>query len=183
MMAYDEAAGRVVLFGGINPGDCPLGDTWLFDGAWHISRGAGPSPRRYAAFAYDPDLGGCVLHGGAQDDAGAVTYGDAWLFRESRWGRLAEGFSTRPRDDHGLAYHRAARRLVMFGGLSGGSRVLYRDNGHWQEVSATPLPPLFQCAPMTYDDQLGGIVLHGGESRHGGPQLDATLVLRVGSAI
>jgi hypothetical protein len=36
-------------------------------------------PRRYAAFAYDPDLTGCVLHGGAADDTGRKIFGDAWL--------------------------------------------------------------------------------------------------------
>ena len=34
------------------------------------------TPRRYAAFAYDPDLEGCVLQGGSADDRGANLWRD-----------------------------------------------------------------------------------------------------------
>src|SRR6266542_2683706 len=64
-MAFDEQAGVAVLFGGINPNDSPLGDTWLFDGtSWKKVNGTDPPARRYAAVAYDPELKGCLLHGG-----------------------------------------------------------------------------------------------------------------------
>ncbi len=175
-MAYDEATGQVVLFGGIRPGSRPLGDTWLFDGSWRRSPSFGPSPRRYAAFTYDPDLKGCVLHGGAEDDAGDVMYGDAWLFRAGDWERLQPSLSTSPRDDHALAYHRAAKRLVMVGGLRADC-LLVRAEDHWERFDASL--PRQQCAPVTYDEQLGGLLLYGGETGHGGAQYDSTMVLRL----
>lgn len=43
-MAYDEARRRTVLFGGIDPQDRPLGDTWVFDGSWHEIAGPAAAP-------------------------------------------------------------------------------------------------------------------------------------------
>lgn len=179
-MAYDEAAGVVVLFGGIGRFDRALGDTWLFDGgAWRPVSGPAPSPRRYAAFAYDPTLGGCVLHGGAEDDRGRRMYGDAWLFRDECWTDLGEAFDTDPRDDHGFAFHRAAGRLVMLEGTRGGRGVLVREADGWHDARLPWLHARHQCSPLVWDEALGGLVLHGGEAHHGGPQFDETLVLKL----
>jgi hypothetical protein len=179
-MAFDESAGVTVLFGGIDPSDRPLGDTWLFDGnSWWRVPGPAPSARRYAAFAFDPDLKGCLLHGGAEDDRGRRTFGDAWLFRDQVWTRLGAGFETNPRDDHGLAYHRGAQRLVMLEGLAGTRGILVREASGWRTVEASPLHPRHQCSPLAWDEGLGGLVMHGGEVSHGGPQFDTTLVLQL----
>jgi hypothetical protein len=181
-LAFDEEEGVVVLFGGIAPGDRSLGDTWRFDGSWRAVPGPGPSPRRYAAFAYDPELRGCVLNGGSEDDAGRHSYGDTWLFRDGQWTRLADGFDTAAHDDHGLVYHRAAGRLVMFGGLGGPHGVLVREASGWRSVEAHALPPRFQCSPPAWDHELGGVVHHGGEVCHAGPQFDTTWVIRLARA-
>ena len=155
-LAYDEATRLTVLFGGIGCGDRPLGDTWLFDGSsWQRVAGEAPSPRRYAAFAYDPDLQGCVLHGGAEDDHGRRTFGDTWLFRENVWTKLGTGFQTDPRDDHGLAYHRTAKRLVMLEGISAARNSCAGD--WWsRSVESSPLHPRHQCEPLVWDEDFGG---------------------------
>jgi hypothetical protein len=182
-LAYDEQAGVAVLFGGIKPDDTPLGDTWLFDGvSWKGVNGPSPPARRYAAFAYDPDLNGCLLHGGAEDDHGRRTFGDAWLFQDNTWKRLGRSFETDPRDDHGLGYHRRAKRLVMLEGVAGARGILVREASDWGAVEASPLHLRHQCSPLAWDDELGGLLLHGGEARHGGPQFDKTLLLRMPAA-
>ncbi len=179
-LAYDEATRQVVLFGGIGLLDRPLGDTWVFDGSsWRKVRGPHPSARRYAAFAYDPDLKGCVLHGGAHDDQGSIQYGDAWLFREGEWTELPSGFDTDARDDHGLAYHRSAKRMVMLDGLGGSRGVLSGSSEGWEWAACEPLHPRHQCSPLAWDVGLDGLVLYGGETHHGGHQFEATLVLRL----
>ena len=183
-MAFDEEAGVVVLFGGAasRPAES-LGDTWLFDGgSWRFVPGPAPPARRYAALAYDPDLKGCVLNGGSSDDDGARGYGDSWLFRDRTWTRLPSGFDTEVHDDHCLVYHRAARRLVMFGGLAGTHGVRVREAGGWRRVEAAPLPPRGQCSPLAWDEGLNGLVCHGGEARHQGPQFDVTWILRLADA-
>jgi hypothetical protein len=178
-MAYDEGQRQTVLFGGIDPRDRPLGDTWVFDGSWHEIGGPGPPMRRYAALAYDPGFGGCVLHGGAVDDLGRQTFGDAWLFRDRAWSPLPAGFATDPRDDHGLAYHRAAGALVMLEGVAGARGILALSPAGWHPMMTEPLHPRHQCSPLAWDNGLDGLVLHGGEVHHRGPQYDETLVLRL----
>lgn len=182
-MAFDEQSGAAVLFGGIKPDDTPLGDTWLFDGAaWQPVSGSSPPPRRYAAFAYDPDLKGCLLHGGAEDDHGRRTFGDAWLFQSNVWKQLDRSFETDPRDDHGLGYHRLAKRLVLLEGVAGARGILVGEATGWRAVQASPLHPRHQCSPLTWDEELGGLLLHGGEVGHGGSQFDQTLLLRMPAA-
>lgn len=179
-LAFDEQADVAILFGGIAPNDKPRGDTWLFDGtAWKQAGGKGPPARRYAAFAYDPELAGCVLHGGAEDDRGRRTFGDAWLCKGGTWTRLDRKYDTPPRDDHGLAYHRSGKRLVMLEGLAGVRGVLVREATGWTAVAADPLHPRHQCAPLAWHDELGGLLLYGGEARHGGPQFEQTLLLHL----
>jgi hypothetical protein len=183
-LAFDEESGFVVLFGGSARIDQSLGDTWIFNGtSWKEVFGPGPPARRYAAFAFDPDLKGCVLHGGSEDDFGKRGFADTWLFRDLKWTRWAHTLNTTVRDDHSLAYHRTAKRLVMFGGLSGKQCVLVRQEKGWQEVEALNLPPRYQCSPLAWDEKLDGLVFYGGEVKHGGPQFQITWILRTVAAL
>jgi hypothetical protein len=182
-MAFDEQAGAAVLCGGVGAKLNSLGDTWLFDGSsWKEARGSAPPARRYAALAYDPDLKGCLLHGGSEDEAGRRSFGDAWLFQDNAWRRMAPSFDTDPRDDHGFGYHRDAKRMVMLEGVAGKRGILVRDAKGWQTVEANPLHPRHQCSPLAWAADLGGLLLHGGEAHHQGPQFDTTLLLRMPSA-
>lgn len=177
-MAFDEKAGLTVLFGGIAPKDISLADTWTFDGStWTPVSGDAPTPRRYAAFAYDPDLEGCVLQGGSADDRGAQTYGETWLFRENQWQYLGKTMDATPCDDQALAYHRTAEKLVMCGGLRLPQALLLRSPGGWKRSAAEAMPPKHQCSPMVWSEALNGLVMHGGEIRQGGKQFDATWLL------
>jgi Galactose oxidase, central domain len=179
-LAFDEGLSKTVLFGGIAPGDKASGDTWLFDGgSWRPVVGSSPPARRYAAFAYDPALKGCVLQGGSEDDHGQRGFGDTWLFRDEAWTRMANGFDTEARDDHGIGYHKAAKRLVLLEGLGGKPGMLVREADGWRKVEVAPVAPRHQCSPLAWDDSLNGLVLYGGELRHGGPQYSATRVLRL----
>jgi hypothetical protein len=179
-MAFDERAGVAVLFGGIGAKRESLGDTWLFDGtSWTEVRGKSPIARRYAALAYDPDLRGCVLHGGSEDEARRQSFGDTWLFRGRAWERLGKEFDTIPRDDHGFGYHRGARRLVMLEGVAAPRGILVRESTGWKAVAANPLHPRHQCSPLAWNADLGGLLMHGGEAHHEGPQFDKTMLLRM----
>jgi hypothetical protein len=179
-MAFDEALGQTVLFGGISPLDRPLGDTWTFDGSrWRKWKGKGPPARRYAALAYHPVLKGCVLHGGAVDDNGHEVFGDTWLFRDGQWSPMSDAFDTTKRDDHGLGYHEVAGVMVMLEGLSRPREVLGLGKTGWHEVELERMHPRLQCSPLAYTAHLNGLIMHGGEVSHGGDQFDDTLILRL----
>jgi len=43
----------------------------------------------------------------------------------------------------------------------------------------TPDQPRLQCSPLAWNAELGGLVMHGGETGQGGYQSDVTCVLRI----
>ncbi len=179
-LAYDENTGNVVMFGGAGSLILSLRDTWIFDGSrWRQIDGPGPSARRYSAFAYSPELRGCVLHGGSADDDGKYQFGESWLFRDGAWSRLSTRFDTEIRDDHGFAYHRTAERLIMLDGIRSDSGILAASLAGWESVYCPNLQPSHQCAPLAWHAGLDGLLLYGGEAYHGGPQSDTTAVLKV----
>lgn len=178
-MAYDEELGSVVVFGGIGGRNQALGDTWLFGGnRWTKVQVPGPRARRFASMSYDPHLGGCLLHGGSEDDLGHHRFGDSWLFRDGSWSPLPEEFATEARDDHGLAYHRSVGVTVMLEGTGGREGTLCLTTKGWRSVATSPEGPRHQCAPIAWDESLGGLVAHGGETGQGGRHFDTTRVLR-----
>jgi hypothetical protein len=83
-MAYDEARGKVVLFGGWNGKF--LDDVWEWDGAWTQVAATGPSARGgLPSMAYHPLLQMVVLYGG-WGDRGPET--DAWRWNGRAWTRI-----------------------------------------------------------------------------------------------
>ena len=59
--------------------------------------------------------------------------------------------------------------------------ILVRGPTGWRAVEASPLHPRHQCSPLVWADELDGLLMHGGEVGHGGPQFDQTLLLRLRS--
>jgi hypothetical protein len=77
-MTYDEARGRVVLFGGASVSG-PMSETWEYDGRSWTRRTTSdqPEPREDATMFFDPTRGRVVLYGGAA----GVRYSDTWEYR------------------------------------------------------------------------------------------------------
>jgi hypothetical protein len=93
-MAFDEATGKVLLFGGYETyyptGSSlayarQLGDTWSWDGTrWSAEQStASPAARTDAAMAYDAVRRVVVLHGGQGVTSGFVN--DTWTWNGTRW--------------------------------------------------------------------------------------------------
>ena len=76
-IAFDLAIGKLVLFGGLIPGQGPSAETWTFDGTgWtQLHPLIAPAPREEAAMAYDAARGNLVLFGGANGTSGGRLYG------------------------------------------------------------------------------------------------------------
>jgi hypothetical protein len=135
-MAYDEARGVTVLFGGFlcdsqlcSPGGGPLyyGDTWEWDGTTWTERAVpGPGPRWLHAMAYDPIRERVVLHGGRHPFGQQLM--DLWEWDGASWtmrgtvgdpnpGPTGDPLGQpRPRESHGLAFDRVRDVLVLHGG-------------------------------------------------------------------
>lgn len=162
-MAFDENIGETVLFGGAISDDRSIGDTWTFDGVrWEKLKTPGPPRRRYAAFAYDPGLKGCLLQGGALDDFGNQIYDDTWLLRDRIWERLPNHEIGEGRDDHSMFYDKRLKQTLLTTGKSG-SALLVRGRTGWESIPNFENEMPVQCSPVVFDYSRSLPVMFGGE--------------------
>ena len=78
-LAYDAATRTVVLFGGDDRFESPLGDTWTWDGSTWTKQApaAHPAARYDTESAYDAATGKVVLFGGLGNNG---VLGDTWTW-------------------------------------------------------------------------------------------------------
>jgi hypothetical protein len=131
MMAYDDARGRLVLYGGFGLTSWPgfAGDLWEWDsaGATWTDRtpplplpATWPEPRELAGFGYDPVRGKMLLQGGAAGAGSPVA--DTWEWDGSA-GRWTDRTKTPLPDEwppsgiwKGIVLDPGRGRMVMLGG-------------------------------------------------------------------
>ena len=171
-VAFDEARGRAVLFGGKDTelivGNHYFPDTWEWDGSTWIRRAvSGPSPRSGHVMAYDARRGRVVLFGGSRDH---VFLSDTWEWDGNAW-TLVSSSGPPPGGGGALAYDRVRKRVVLFGGFSeAGSR---NDTWEWDgtawslHTAAGALPPPRSGATLAWDDRRSVLVLTGGNGDSG----------------
>jgi len=190
-MAYDAAAGNMVLFGGEVSGAGPnnvVGDTWVWNGsAWTEASTTGPPARDSATMAYDAATGNMVLFGGATTTGTNLCetcLNDTWVWNGNSWTEEFPAASPPARIDASMAYDAATGNVVLFGGVdaSGGTFVDLDDtwvwNGStWTEEFPVTSPSARGSASMAYDAATGNVVLFGGIGSSGGqPYLNDTWV-------
>jgi hypothetical protein len=168
-MAYDSARGRVVMFGGMDPGNTRLGDTWEWDGRVWIDRtppSGGPSPRTEVGMAYDARRGRVVLYGGAA--SGIAGGRETWEWDGSEWTRITPaGPDPGTRAGHSMAYDAARGRIVLFGGQGASplDRTTWEWDGRaWSLVAVSTPPPGRYRHGMAFDASRGRVVLFGGRT-------------------
>jgi hypothetical protein len=137
VIAFDDAAGSAVLFGG-SSGSPYLADTWTWDGTSWTPRNSTPSPsNRYApVMAYDPDSQTVILFGGEGDNG---DLNDTWSWDGTNWTQLSPPNSPPARDSAAMTYDAATGSLVLFGGQDGGA---LRDTWTWKGGTWTQQDPI-----------------------------------------
>src|SRR2546423_1501894 len=81
-VVYDEARGRVVVFGGESTAGLS-GETWTWNGtSWTLAARSGPPARTGSAAVYDSGRGRIVLFGG---DTGTARLSDTWEWDGAAW--------------------------------------------------------------------------------------------------
>jgi hypothetical protein len=167
-MAYDEARGRTILFGGW--GSTELTDTWEWNGSTWIERApaTSPPPRAGAAMTYDSARARVVLFGGT--DISGTYFDDTWEWDGNTWIEQTPSSRPRARVVHAMAYDVARSRVVLFGG--DGRREIPSvpnplgdtwewDGSAWIETTGLPSVPARVGHAMAYDNS-GRIMLFGG---------------------
>ena len=95
----------------------PLGDTWTSDGSrWVHVNVSGPSPRYFAALAYDAPRHVFVLFGG-QTTQGTSDETWTWDPKRSKWTEMSPTHKPPPRRDAAMAYDPGHQVVVLYGGL------------------------------------------------------------------
>ena len=157
-MAFDEASGVVVLFGGRDVNNKSLWDNWKYDGtAWTpVYVGTRPPKRDLTQMVYDPNRKTCILHGGYESD-NQKSLSDTWEWdgATNTWTELipAPLPSPHPSARYGcsLVFDRAIHKVVLFGGFDGSYR-----NDTWV-LTQNPFPS--SCALAGTGHGGGGLAL------------------------
>lgn len=169
-MAFDEARGKTVMFGGVKANDSLATDTWEWDGAkWTQVATEGPGGRAHFAMVYDSKRKQIVLFGGLGE--GYKKYNDTWAWDGKIWQKLsAEG--PPQRTHHRMAFDSRSGEIVLFGGLKAGipthalDDTWVWDGQRWKEVT-TAGPAERSGHVMAYDTARGKTMLYGGGSWDG----------------
>jgi hypothetical protein len=178
-MAYDQATGQMVLFGGMggdlgDDGLSPiLGDTWTYDGTtWTQQSPTTNPPVRYeASMTYDAAIGQIVLFGGYSDNRGH-TAGETWTYDGTTWTQQFPATSPPARAGASMAYNSSTSQVVLFGGYNsegmGDTLGLLNDTWTydgttWTQQSPATSPTTRDGASMAYDSSTDQMVLFGGD--------------------
>ena len=145
-VAWNPLTNKLVVFGGDTrsggtlPANTLLNDTWEWDpttNTWtDVTPAAGsPAPRRWAAMAFEPALGGMLLFGG---DLGAGALGvnsETWLLLGGNWIQLSPGHVPLPRRMASMMTRPDFGDVIMVGGgdetLLNGFTEPYRHLDVW----------------------------------------------------
>jgi len=204
-MAYDPAAGGVIMFGGTDDAGW-LNETWVYDYGQNTWSKLTPevdggvlTPRAYHAMAYDPAAGGVIMFGGT-DDAGWLN--ETWVYDapEIRWSKMTptvvpEGQLT-PRVRPGMVYDSTAEMIVLFGGMIREDGAQIEVNDTWTyEYAVTGgtwcrADPAILCQAlspreshgMVYDVCADRTIVFGGFDG-AGPELDDTWIYALSDSI
>jgi cysteine-rich repeat protein len=165
--AFDTTMRRLVLFGGIGKSGF-VGDTWLRDGitnTWNEG-GTGPSPRAFAAMAYDSTRNVTVLFGGV--DASGALIGDTWEYSTGTWAKRSPATSPPARTQAAMAFDASTGHMVLFGGTTpdgaANNDTWEYDGTTWTQLAQTTPPSVRFSSSIAYDSARGRIVLFGGAS-------------------
>lgn len=161
--AYDQARGRLVVFGGRTPSDWLQG-TWEWDGhRWRrtVAADAGPSARGGHVMAYDAVRQRIVLFGGAQ---GPRLLCDTWILERGTWTQTTEASCITDRvRNAGLAADARGGRLLLVDGPAIGddegrpARVWQRSGDTWSLVTQDG-PRRIGFSAVAYDAARGVLV-------------------------
>lgn len=161
-LAYDSSHKQVVLFGGL--GNEEFSDTWIWNGiCWsQATTAAAPSPRSYAASAFNAATGTVFLYGG-RDATNAFLF-DAWTWDGSTWNQV----NTAGGPNLVLpvaAFDPLTNNVVVFGLTADYKSVqTWTWDGSWQQRQPQTSPTPRVSTAMAYDPVSRRVLLFGGRN-------------------
>jgi hypothetical protein len=138
-LAYDPIRHVTVLFGGLTAPEEVSREIWEWDGTNWTERFPATEPRRryQHGIAYDPRLGGIVMHGGYRiNDEEEQFLSDTWLWDGTDWSRLRPGESPAGKGSFAFIYDHSIGKLLHQGGTYDGT---YSGHSTWKLDFGEPL--------------------------------------------
>jgi len=166
-MAFDEARGQAVLFGGLGNGTVP-NDTWLFNAqtlTWTKANPATKPAQRIApSIAYDARRKRIVMFGGAGDNA--VFYNQTWEWDGTNWTLIDTIAKPPARMGGGIVYDARRGLIVLQHGFDSTpvfpTDLWTYDGVNWKlEAAATPLSARLYFG-IAFDHASGRVITTGG---------------------
>ncbi len=179
-VAYDPAAGALLLVGGFN-GTAYLGDVWSFfpaNDTW-VPRPSGvqPSPRSDGRMVYVAAQDRFILFGGNDYSGPNFSFhhlNDTWTYGWSThtWTRFDTLVAPSARDYPVLAYDSAAGQVLLTGGFGNNTVLsdlwtLNATTRSWTDITPAASPPPRFAAAGGFDSADGALVVFGGASDTG----------------
>jgi hypothetical protein len=164
-VAYDPRRNKLCLYGG-NDFIQEWTETWEWDGRWRrIPTSLDPGPWVGDAFVYDPHRRGgiCVLANGYYSGS-AVTL---WDWDGTQWQFVYTQTIVPPRHGAQVAYDRARRQIVLFGGFDAANNRTTSDTWTFDGIDWTLRQPRLvpdsrMAGGLTFDPIRGTCILWGG---------------------
>ncbi len=160
-MAIDPSDRSLLMFGGEGQTE-----TWRYDGAWSKVGLDAPPSRVFHSMAATSN--GILLHGGIATADATSAFDDTWRWNGTAWQKVASATQAGQRYGASMAEHAPSRRIFMFGGTMGGTRVVSNELWEfaaekWTQVAAPPLTVARTGTTMAYDATRSQLLLFGGE--------------------
>lgn len=168
-LGYCANAGHVVLFGGASAEGIPLDDTWTWDGSdWtEESPAHSPTPGEEGSWPMSQDVNGNVVMFPFGNDPS--NWGQTWTWDGTDWTLESTTMSPPPRVEFRLAYAPNLGLSIIFGGRDATALANFDDTWGWDgtdwaEITTDDSPSTRFGAALAFDPNLGGLLLHGGET-------------------
>ena len=173
-MAYDEANGRVVMYGGSDEDDVQLLTTWEWDGESWTEFPASVGPRRSTLMYYDPVRRRVTMCGGNSRSGEFIRlHFECYDWQGQQWNLRPTTAFPGPRLQWAGVFDRARSEAVLFAGqrinpdLSGtfdGNDIWVRAGDGWREATAAaPDGPGARALHAVSNGPFSGqILLYGG---------------------
>lgn len=189
---YDQAANKMIIFGGTDCNGNYYNDLWILNNAdgstvtpsWTqvTPIGTGPSARTQATAIYDSVNSVMTVFAGG--NTGTTVYNDVWTLTNANglggtptWTQLTpKGTAPAARVGHGAIYDSTNNRMTIFGGgnvkgkvVDDGWVLTYPNNiggtPAWTQLKFTDAAPYRKSFASMYDPVSDTMVIFGGDSQ------------------
>jgi formylglycine-generating enzyme required for sulfatase activity len=168
-MAFDEARGVIVLFGGCLDGQCEgstaSNETWEWNGiSWTpVSFIDHPQAGGYASMAYDSNRRVIVYYGGCN---GSTCYTDTYEYDGIFWQKIATLHTPGSLANSRMVFDPCMNKIFLYAGSRAGegplNEVWEYDGSDWQLLDTSGALPARYSAAVNFDADNNALILFGG---------------------